>query len=188
MIDPHEQPIVVSLFVNQWVFGRATSLPDFLSQTHHLIDRLFAVELHDEVEAQRRQFVIRFGRAGRAEHLNHQRHHDLRPAFADETERAVEIKNGMTRRFGQSDFSDDFDGSGRQKPRWADFCDAALVVSFVRHARRITASRPRFRPTGRICPNVARWRVALENGSIRIALGQWSRRLVAAEPVSQTLL
>src|SRR5205085_9516453 len=57
-------------------------------------DRPPAVEPHDELLDLAGQSGVALGRAGAAQLLDHHRDHDLRPAFADQRQRAVEVEQG----------------------------------------------------------------------------------------------
>jgi hypothetical protein len=80
------------MFVRQRVERPAAALLHFLSKLDHLINRLPAIEPHDELFDVARQRRIVFRRPGVLEDPNHHGDHDLRPAFADQRQRAVEIK------------------------------------------------------------------------------------------------
>ena len=94
VLDPLVEPAEVFVLVPERFRGLAAPLADALGQLDHLVDGLLAVETHDVVEA--KPAGARLGFAGqRRQHLDEHRHHHLRPALADQRQRAVEIEQNM---------------------------------------------------------------------------------------------
>ena len=131
--DPPHEEFVVAVLICQRVLGRAAACANLLGQADHLVNRLFAVELHHEIAGQCRQLGGRLARAGGRQLLNHHGNHHVGPAFADEAQRSVEIEQGKPRGGTQAQFANDFDIRPRQKPRRARFGDATLVIPFMRN-------------------------------------------------------
>ena len=71
---------------------RAAAAAHLVGQLDHLVDRLPAVEAHDEVLDGGGQLRVALRRAGLAQHLDHHGDHDLRPALADQRQGAVEVE------------------------------------------------------------------------------------------------
>ena len=74
----------------------APATANFVGQLDHLVNRLPAVETHHEVFHGSEQFRLAFRRAGLPKHLHHHRNHDLRPALANQRQRAVKIEQHRT--------------------------------------------------------------------------------------------
>ncbi len=122
---------MIPLFVGQRIARRTAAGLDFLGQADHLVDRLLAVELHDEIPHELRQIARRFVRARGRQLLDHHRDHHVRPAFADQAQRPVEVEYGKPRRRCESDLADDLHTRAGQETRRTCFGDAALVILFV---------------------------------------------------------
>ena len=85
------------------------SMDDFLGEPDHLIDGLFAGELHHHVVHQIDHLFRRLVGAGLTQLVHHHRYHDIGPAFAHQAQCAVEIEEDVLRRFSQIDLANNFD-------------------------------------------------------------------------------
>ena len=88
------EPAKVFVFVPQRLARGAAAFGDAFGQLHHLVDRLLAIQAHDVVEADLAAGGLRLARQA-GQHLDEHRHHDVRPALANNRQRAVKIKQDV---------------------------------------------------------------------------------------------
>ena len=96
------------MLVGERLQRRAAAAAHLVGELHHLVDRLPAVEPHHEVLDGGGQLGVGLRRARLAQHLDHHRDHDLRPALADQRQGAVEVEQDgaetAARQVGVQDF------------------------------------------------------------------------------------
>src|SRR5512133_1047602 len=115
MSDSRIKAAQIFTFIPERFTWRAASLLDPVRELDHLVDRLLAVQPHDVVKAKLPALLFSFVRERRKEFGEHGNHH-VRPALANERQRAVKIEQHMADARAGGESRPEFHGSHETAP------------------------------------------------------------------------